>query len=161
MKQRVLIAIAVALEPDLLVADEPTSALDVVIQAQVVALLREIRARMGMGVLFITHDLALAASICDEVAVMYAGVIVEKAPVAVLFSNPLHPYTRALLSARPTDHWRRQRVGHIAGSPPQLEAPSEECPFAPRCGIVEPECRVILPALREVQPGHWVRCVKA
>jgi oligopeptide/dipeptide ABC transporter ATP-binding protein len=161
MKQRVLIAMAVALEPELLVADEPTSALDVTIEAQVVGLIKDLRKRMGMAVLFITHDLALAAGVCDEVAVMYGGLIMERAPVVELFSRPAHPYTMALLASRPMDHWRRGRVNQIPGQPPVLERLSAECPFAPRCGWAAPECVAQLPALRELRPGHWVRCVKA
>jgi oligopeptide/dipeptide ABC transporter ATP-binding protein len=161
MKQRVLIAMAVALEPELLVADEPTSALDVTIQAQIVALIEDLRSRMGMAVLFITHDLALAAGVCDEVAVMYGGLIVERAPVAELFSRPAHPYTMALLASRPTDHWQRRRVNQIPGQPPVLEGRSADCPFAPRCPLAGPECSAALPALRELRPGHLVRCVRA
>lgn len=161
MKQRVLIAMAVAREPELLVADEPTSALDVTIQAQVIGLIEDLRKRIGMAVLFITHDLALASGVCDDVAVMYGGLIMERAPVGELFSRPLHPYTIALLASRPTDHWQRGRVNPIPGQPPVLERLSAECPFAPRCGRAGSECVAELPPLRELRPGHWVRCVKA
>jgi oligopeptide/dipeptide ABC transporter ATP-binding protein len=161
MKQRVLIAIAVALEPDLLVADEPTTALDMTIQAQVLNLLDELRKRIGMAVLFITHDLALASSFCDEVVVMYAGLVMERARTSELFSRPSHPYTRALLASRPAGNHTEKRVTSIPGQPPTLHDVSRECPFAPRCPLVTPECLTALPQLREVESGHWVRCIRA
>jgi len=160
MRQRVMIAIALACDPDLVVADEPTTALDVTIQAQILELLAELRRRLGTAILLITHDLGVVAETCDDVAVMYAGRIVEQAPAARLFANPLHPYTIGLLGARPG------RGGRAAGPlrtipgmvpPPQL-FPSG-CRFHPRCGVARlPDCAAAVPAFLEVEPGHFVRC---
>ena len=136
-----MLAMALLGEPELLVADEPTTALDVTTQAQILALLRELQRERGLAVLFITHDLAVAAGLCDRVAVMYAGRLVEEAPAAALFARPLHPYTEALLACAPRlDGPRGERLASIEGLPPQLREPASACTFAPRCPRVRPAC---------------------
>ena len=160
MRQRVMIAIALACEPDLIIADKQTTALDVTIQAQILELLDDLRSRLGTAILLITHDLGVVAETCDDVAVMYAGRIVEQASAVELFSHPLHPYTIGLLQARPNvDARDRSPLATIPGMvPPPQDFPSG-CRFHPRCSHArEPQCNVDSPALREVSPGHFVRC---
>ena len=160
MRQRVMIAIALACEPDLIIADEPTTTLDVTIQAQILELLDDLRSRLGTAILLITHDLGVVAETCDDVAVMYAGRIVEQASAVELFSRPLHPYTIGLLQARPNVDARDSGpLATIPGMvPPPQEFPSG-CRFHPRCSHAqEPQCNVEPPSLREVSPGHFVRC---
>ena len=160
MRQRVMIAIALACEPDLIIADEPTTALDVTIQAQILELLDDLRSRLGTAILLITHDLGVVAETCDDVAVMYAGRIVEQASAVELFSRPLHPYTIGLLQARPNVDARDSGpLATIPGMvPPPQDFPSG-CRFHPRCSHArEPQCNVEPPSLREVSPGHFVRC---
>jgi peptide/nickel transport system ATP-binding protein len=159
MKQRAMIAMALACEPDLLIADEPTTALDVTIQAQVLDLLRELQQRTGMAVLLITHDLAVVAEVADRVAVMYAGEIVELAPAAACFARPAHPYTRKLFASLPGAHRRGARLDVIPGSVPSLAGRFTGCRFAERCDQVEPRCRSAPPPLLPSGPGHEVRCV--
>ena len=162
MRQRVGIAIAIACEPRLVIADEPTTALDVTVQAQVLDLLDDLRRERRMAMLLITHNMGVVAESADDVAVMYAGQIVEQAPASELFGRPEHPYTEALLSALPDlddPEARRSRLTAIPGRPPDLVDPpvacrvAARCPFADRgdCCVLEP------PALRELRPGHWVR----
>ncbi len=160
MRQRVMIAIALACEPDLIIADEPTTALDVTIQAQILELLDELQSRLGTAILLITHDLGVVAETCDDVAVMYAGRIVEQASAVELFSHPLHPYTKGLLQARPNVDTRDSGpLATIPGMvPPPQDFPSG-CRFHPRCSHArEPECNAEPPSLREISPGHFVRC---
>ncbi len=156
MKQRVMIAMALACRPDLLIADEPTTALDVTIQAQILALLRELQEELGMAVLLITHNLGVVAHTAQEVAVMYAGRIVERSPVRELFEEPAHPYTRALLRALPGRG--RGRLEAIPGTVPSpLEVPPG-CPFADRCPDVLPHCAGEAPPRVDVGPGHDASC---
>src|SRR5690606_10831274 len=135
MRQRALIAIALANEPKLLIADEPTTALDVTVQAQIIDLLRRVQKDTGMGVIFVTHDLGVVAELCDRVAVMYAGQIVEQAPVAELFSNPKHPYTVGLLASMPQSADQRERLVSIPGVVPQPGSVAEGCRFRARCSF--------------------------
>ena len=161
MRQRAMIAMALACSPALLIADEPTTALDVTIQAQILDLLREVRQITGTAILLITHDLGVVAETADEVAVMYAGRIVEQAPVGELFANPQHPYTIGLLGAVPRLSGGRERLATIAGNVPDpLHVPSG-CRFAPRCPFAEAVCRATDPALRDLAPGHRAACIRA
>jgi oligopeptide/dipeptide ABC transporter ATP-binding protein len=160
MRQRAMIAMALACEPDLLIADEPTTALDVTIQAQILELLADLRTRLGMAILLITHDLGVVAETCDEVAVMYAGKIVERAPAAQLFAQPLHPYTIGLLAARPEHTTGTGKP--LAAIPGMVPAPANfpaGCRFHPRCVYArETDCVTDMPALREFSADHLVRC---
>jgi oligopeptide/dipeptide ABC transporter ATP-binding protein len=157
MRQRVMIAIALACEPALLLADEPTTALDVTIQAQVLGLLADLKARHGMAMLFITHNLGVVAQIADRVAVMYAGQIVEEGPVHEIFARPQHPYTRALFAAIPRMDLDAQDLAAIPGRVPPLDAMPSGCRFAPRCPLARAGCerpQALLPGA----PDHLVRC---
>jgi oligopeptide/dipeptide ABC transporter ATP-binding protein len=158
MRQRVVSAMAIACAPRLLIADEPTSSLDVTIQAQMLELLREIQRESGLGILLITHDLAVAASLCQRVAVMYAGRIVESADVRAIYRNAAHPYTRALLRSIPQLGQRTRRLYSIPGQPPSLIDPPKGCRFAARCGERMPICETEYPPQTEVEPGHTVSC---
>lgn len=158
MQQRVMIAMALASEPKLLVADEPTTALDVTIQAQILELLAELKKRLGMAVLLITHNLALVGQIADRVAVMYAGQVVELAPARDLLDSPFHPYTRALMEAVPVLGASTGRLRAIPGTVPRPGALPTGCRFHPRCSLRQPDCSSTPPPLVEVQPGRWVRC---
>ncbi len=161
MLQRVMIATSLLTNPRLLLADEPTTALDVTTQAEVMAILDELRRDFGLAMLFITHDLELAAAICDRTAVMYAGRIVENRNSDLLHTDPLHPYTAALSAARPDIERTTARLRAIPGRPlSAFEAPSDECAFAPRCPHARDECRVGLPDLVELDAGSS-RCVRA
>jgi oligopeptide/dipeptide ABC transporter ATP-binding protein len=162
MRQRVMIAIALACNPKLLIADEPTTALDVTVQAQVLDLLEDLREQHEMALILITHDMGVVAEVADEVAVMYAGQIVEQASGIDLFDRPEHPYTEALLGALPElegENVREGRLVAIPGRPPDLNDPPEACRFAARCPYAGPHdtCATVQPELREVRPGHWVR----
>jgi oligopeptide/dipeptide ABC transporter ATP-binding protein len=158
LRQRAMIAMALASGPTLLIADEPTTALDVTIQAQILDLLRRLQAERGMAVLLITHDLGVVAELCHRVAVIYAGRIVELAPVRALFARPLHPYTRGLLECLPHPSRFGQPLASIEGVPPDLRAVPGGCRFAPRCAHVLPSCRQAEPTLDEREPGHFVAC---
>jgi peptide/nickel transport system ATP-binding protein/oligopeptide transport system ATP-binding protein len=159
MRQRVMIAIALACDPKVLIADEPTTALDVTIQAQILELVKDLRARLGMAVVWITHDLGVVAGIADRVMVMYAGQVVEEAPVRKLFANPSHPYTRALMETLPSVGADRPgRLRTIPGQPPILGAPPSSCPFAPRCPQAHDRCRAANPRLAPVSDGHRAAC---
>jgi len=157
MRQRVLIGMAVACRPRLLIADEPTTALDVTIQAQVIALIRRLRAELGLSVLFITHNLDLVAEFCDRVAVMYAGAIMEEGPTEALFSAARHPYTQALLRCVPRLGDTGAALETIDGAPPPLGTAIAGCAFASRCPIVMERCRTEVPPLRPVA-GQRVAC---
>jgi len=161
MRQRVMIAMALACEPALLIADEPTTALDVTIQAQILDLLRNLRDETGTAIMLITHDLGVVAEMCDEVAVMYAGEIVEQASVEALFSQPQHPYTIGLLGSIPRLTARRERLATISGSVPSLTVQATQCRFAARCPFADERCRREVPELRMVSAGHTSRCLKA
>jgi len=159
MRQRMMIAMAIVNRPKLLIADEPTTALDVTIQAQILDLLRDLRAKFNLAMLFISHDLAVVSEIADRVAVMYAGSLVELASRHDLFRAPAHPYTRGLLDAVPTLATdRSQPLRTIEGTVPSLQTPAPGCSFEPRCSLRIPDCARALPPLVEVTPGHWARC---
>jgi len=162
MRQRVMIAIALSCCPNLLIADEPTTALDVTIQAQIMELIVKLNRQMDMGVILITHDLAVVAETCSRVAVMYLGQIVEEADVEHIFDNPLHPYTRGLIQSIPQlEGVRQKRLYMIKGMVPLLSQIPEGCRFAPRCEFATDECRKCMPKLTEVGEGHRVRCHRA
>ncbi len=158
LRQRAMIALALAPGPQLLIADEPTTALDVTIQAQILDLLRRLQAERGMAVLLITHDLGVVAELCHRVAIIYAGRIVEMAPVANIFEEPLHPYTRGLLRCLPHPSRFGQPLSSIEGAPPDLRQAGAGCRFAPRCPLALESCRRDEPALAERRPGHFVAC---
>ncbi|MFT3972738.1 MAG: ABC transporter ATP-binding protein [Amaricoccus sp.] len=159
MRQRVMIAMALSCDPKVLIADEPTTALDVTIQAQILEIVRELRERLGTGIVWITHDLGLVAGIADRVMVMYAGLIVEHGPVAEVFARPQHPYTRALLGTVPSvTEGRESRLRTIEGQPPILMAAPTSCPFAPRCGHVLDRCRRENPPRIPLPAGNDVAC---
>jgi len=162
MRQRVMIAMALACRPVLLLADEPTTALDVTVQAQILHLLRSLQEQLGMGILFVTHNLGVVAEIADQVAVMYGGQIVESAPVGRLFDRPLHPYTRALLASRPDAdaHQPRRRFPAIPGEAGDPRCLPPGCRFEPRCALARSDCRSSPPALETAAAGHGVRCVR-
>ncbi|MBB6468130.1 ABC transporter ATP-binding protein [Aminobacter carboxidus] len=164
MRQRVMIAMGLACDPELLIADEPTTALDVTIQAQIVDLVKDLRKKLNMSVVWITHDLALIAGLVDRVAVLYAGTVVEDAPVGELFARPTHPYTRGLLASIPKlSDERASRLSSIGGTPPEPGRRPKGCPFAPRCALAEAVCHERVPALEPVvgSNGHRVACFVA
>jgi peptide/nickel transport system ATP-binding protein/oligopeptide transport system ATP-binding protein len=162
MRQRVMIAMALACDPRVLIADEPTTALDVTIQAQILELVRDLRKRLGMAIIWITHDLGVIAGIADRVMVMYGGQVVEMADVRSLFAAPRHPYTRALLETIPSLRGARTaRLKSIDGQPPILRAAPAACPFRNRCGMAIDRCASENPARRVVAPGHDVACHRA
>ena len=158
MRQRVLIAMALACQPKLLIADEPTTALDVTIQAQILDLIADLQRKEGMSVILITHNLGIVARMCSRVAVLYAGLIMEEGSVEDIFYRPVHPYTRALLASIPARDGGNERLVPITGQAPSLTAPPPGCPFAPRCGLAVPECERADCALLEVAPGHRSAC---
>lgn len=160
MRQRVMIAIAIACQPKLLIADEPTTALDVTVQAQILDLLKEIQEVNNMAIIMITHDLGVVAEMCDEVIVMYAGKIVEKTDVDTLFHNPKHPYTELLMNAIPKMDEEVETLSTIEGIVPSLQKmPQVGCRFANRCPKAMPECKTITPQLAETEAGHEVSCL--
>jgi oligopeptide/dipeptide ABC transporter ATP-binding protein len=160
MRQRVMIAIALACEPRLLIADEPTTALDVTIQGQILALLERLRRELGLAVLLITHDLGVVAQAADRALVMYAGRLVERAPVEALFARPAHPYTRALLASVPSLDARLERLHTIDGQVPPLGALPPGCRFAPRCAHRLPACEAAVPALAALGDGRDTACLR-
>jgi oligopeptide transport system ATP-binding protein len=161
MRQRVMIAIALACDPDVLIADEPTTALDVTVQAQILELLRSLQVRTGMAMLFITHNLGVVAEIADRVMVMYAGRVVEEAPLRRLFRTPLMPYTRGLLRSVPTLADRHAQLVAIPGNVPDPSNLPAGCAFTPRCAHARADvCDIALPALDAAEPEHFVRCAR-
>ncbi len=161
MRQRVMIAMALACDPRLLIADEPTTALDVTLQAQILELMRELKTASGAAIILITHDLGVVAEVCDEVAVMYAGQIVERANVDDLFAAPQHPYTVGLLGSIPRLDRRAAHLATIEGMVPNMANPPAGCRFAARCPFVSEPCRTAPPQLVQVSPGHLSRCIRA
>ncbi|HEY4974158.1 MAG TPA: ABC transporter ATP-binding protein [Steroidobacteraceae bacterium] len=159
MRQRVMIAMALVAEPEIVLADEPSTALDVTVQAQILSLFQELRARTGTAIVLVTHDLGVIAEVADRVAVMYAGRIVEQAPVHALFAQPRHPYTEALQQSIPRiDAPRPTRLPSIAGAPPNPASLPAGCAFAPRCIYRMPICEHVTPPLLEIGSGHWSAC---
>ena len=161
MRQRVMIAMALACNPDVLIADEPTTALDVTIQAQILALLESLQESLQMAIVMITHDLGVIAETADQVAVMYAGQIVEHAETPALFARPRHPYTRGLLRSIPRLDDEQERLDIIPGVVPDARAFPPGCRFAPRCPLADAHCRAETPPLEEIEAGHWASCWKA
>ncbi len=161
MRQRAMIAMALACEPALLIADEPTTALDVTIQAQILDLMLDLQERIGMAIQFISHNLAVVSEIAHDIIVMYAGRIVERAPAEVLFANPMHPYTKGLIATLPDPGHRVPRLPVIPGGVPDLDAGTTGCRFADRCARADAACRIAEPAATEPEPGHFVACFKA
>jgi peptide/nickel transport system ATP-binding protein len=160
LRQRAMIAVALSCSPKLLLADEPTTALDATVQIQVLVLLRRLQQEMGMAVIFVTHDLSVAAQIADKVAVMYAGSIVEYGPVGEVLGKPSHPYTIGMLASTVTGQLRGQDIDAVPGSPPDMRLKIEGCSFAPRCSRATADCRVALPSLKVVSPSHEAACIK-
>ena len=162
MRQRVMIAMALAGNPELVIADEPTTALDVTIQAQIIELIKKLREELGLTVIWITHDLGIVAGLAHRVNVMYAGYVVERGPVRAIFKRPGHPYTMGLLSSMPRmDRKTAGKLRPIPGRPPDLARLGAGCPFLPRCPLAGEQCRDAMPPLDETgEPGHGVRCWK-
>jgi oligopeptide/dipeptide ABC transporter ATP-binding protein len=158
MQQRVMIAMALASEPKLLIADEPTTALDVTIQAQIMELLLDLKKRLGMSILLITHNLGIVGDIADRLAVMYAGQIVEMAPANKMLKRPMHPYTRSLMNSIPKLGHEMERLNAIPGNVPSIGFMPTGCRFHPRCPMAKSDCSQKVPELIEAEPGHWVRC---
>jgi peptide/nickel transport system ATP-binding protein len=161
LRQRAMIALALSCRPSLLLADEPTTALDATVQIQVLILLRKLQKELGMGVIFVTHDLGVAAQIADKVAVMYAGRIVEYGDVRDVLMRPQHPYTLGMLASTVHGQSRDKDIEVIPGSPPDMRRLPPGCSFAPRCRYAEAECIVAVPAATDLTPGHRVACIKA
>jgi peptide/nickel transport system ATP-binding protein len=161
MRQRVLIAMALACEPELLVADEPTTALDVTIQAQILELIADLQQRLGLAVVLITHDLGVVAGLCDRVAVMYSGKLVELADADSLYAKPGHPYTVGLLNSTPRLDITMPRLVSIDGAPPDLVSPPAGCPFAARCALAVTQCLEAMPGLKTYEGGRKVACWRA
>jgi peptide/nickel transport system ATP-binding protein len=160
LRQRAMIAVALSCRPSILLADEPTTALDASVQIQVLVLLRRLQREMGMSMIFVTHDLGVAAQIADKVAVMYAGRIIEYGEARDVLLNPQHPYTKAMLSSTVKDQVRGAPLEAIAGTPPDLRALPPGCSFAPRCKHAGPECSIAMPEPLSDSRGHMARCIR-
>jgi peptide/nickel transport system ATP-binding protein len=158
MRQRAMIAMALACNPDILIADEPGTALDVIVQAQVLKLIRSLKEKLNIGIIVITHDLSIISETCDKFAVMYAGKIVELGDVVTIFKKPLHPYTQGLISAFPNIKEPKRKMESIPGSPPNLLKPPPGCRFHPRCKYALDRCKKDEPETIEVSKGHFVAC---
>jgi peptide/nickel transport system ATP-binding protein len=158
MKQRALIAMALACNPKLLIADEPGTALDVIVAAQVFKLLKELKAKLNLGMILITHDLSIIADTCDKTAIMYAGKLVEYGDIVTIFKRPLHPYTQGLMGAFPSIKGEKTHISSIPGTPPDLLHPPSGCKFHPRCKYAMEVCKKIEPESVEVEKGHTVAC---
>src|SRR5260370_27562881 len=158
MRQRALIAMALAANPIMLIGDEPGTALDVIVQAQTLRLLRDLRDRLGLSMIMISHDLSIIAETCDKVAIMYAGKIVEYGDALSIFKNPLHPYTQGLIKAFPSIKGERVRLSSIPCQPPDLLNPPPASRFSPRCPYVMDVCKKVEPLLQENEKGHLVAC---
>ncbi len=158
MRQRVMIAMALALNPAILIADEPTTALDVIVQAQILKLIKDLQEKFGISLILISHDVSVIAEMSDYVAVMYAGMFQEYGSAKDVFLNPLHPYTKGLLSSVPSVKGKPRRLASIPGAPPNLLSPPKGCRFAPRCPFAKDRCFKEEPELKEVEPGHFVKC---
>jgi peptide/nickel transport system ATP-binding protein len=161
MRQRAMIALALACRPKILLADEPTTALDATVQIQILLLLRELQREFGMSVVFVTHDIGVAIEICDRVAVMYAGQIVEQGTLRQIVRSPVHPYARGLLASTVHGAKRGARLETIPGTPPSLDKPPASCSFAPRCSVAEPRCAEALPPNVRLGPDRFARCILA
>ncbi|MGA7805306.1 ABC transporter ATP-binding protein [Bradyrhizobium sp.] len=161
MRQRAMIALALACKPKILLADEPTTALDATVQIQILLLLRELQREFGMSVIFVTHDIGVAIEICDRIAVMYAGQIVEQGTLRDVVRAPLHPYARGLLASTVHGAKRGQRLETIAGTPPSLDKAPHDCSFAPRCAFAEARCVEAVPPNVQVGPARLARCILA
>ena len=158
MLQRAMIAMALSCRPKILFADEPTTALDVTIQAQILALIKELQVELGMGLVMVTHDLGVVAETVDRVVVMYGGRVMEEGPVQAIFDDPQHPYTRALLNSIPGRTPGKQRLTEIAGQSPNPVNPPSGCPFHPRCTVALPDCATTAPVTRPIGPGRAAAC---
>ncbi|CAL74827.1 Putative oligopeptide ABC transporter (ATP-binding protein) [Bradyrhizobium sp. ORS 278] len=161
MRQRAMIALALACRPKVLLADEPTTALDATVQIQILLLLRELQREFGMSVIFVTHDIGVAIEICDRVAVMYAGQIVEQGSLRDIVRQPVHPYARGLLASTIHGPKRGERLQTIPGTPPSLDQAPRSCSFAPRCSLAQPRCSETLPPAVQLGPQRLARCVLA
>jgi peptide/nickel transport system ATP-binding protein len=161
IRQRAMIALALACKPKILLADEPTTALDATVQIQILLLLRELQREFGMSVIFVTHDIGVAVEICDRVAVMYAGQIVEQGTLREVVKSPIHPYARGLLASTIHGAKRGERLETIPGTPPSLDKAPHNCSFAPRCGLAQPRCVEALPPNVQAGPDRLARCVLA
>jgi oligopeptide transport system ATP-binding protein len=160
MRQRVMLAMALALDPDVLIADEPTTALDVTVQAQILELIEDLQAERDMGVVLITHDLGVVADVADNVVVMYAGHVVERAATAEALEHPVHPYTEGLLGSMPSAELKGQELPTIPGTPPSLRAIPSGCAFRTRCPDAIEQCAAELPPLLTVAPGRDAACIR-
>jgi peptide/nickel transport system ATP-binding protein len=158
MRQRAMIAMALALNPEVIIADEPTTALDVVTQAQMIQLLKKLQKEMNLAIIFISHDLSILAQVCDHLLIMYAGKVMELANTKQLFKHPLHPYTKALIDAFPNIQGERKQLKGLSGNTPDLLNPLKGCQFHPRCAYAEDICQVQEPPLDEVQPQRFGAC---